>query len=87
MAYTNNFIHLLLFFLLFSCIISLPLSESLGIRKLGFGDSKHKVVGRQVMDVEKEEEMMMMKRMDLEINDYPGSGANNRHDPKTPTTP
>lgn len=47
-----------------------------------------KVIGRQVMDVEKEEEeMMMMKRMDFEINDYPGSGANNRHDPKTPAAP
>jgi hypothetical protein len=23
-------------------------------------------------------------RMVIEVNDYPGSGANNRHDPKSP---
>ena len=27
------------------------------------------------------------RRIDLENNDYPGTGANNRHDPKTPGTP
>ncbi|KAK1291720.1 hypothetical protein QJS10_CPB17g01545 [Acorus calamus] len=26
-------------------------------------------------------------RMDLERNDYPGSGANNRHDPRNPGRP
>ncbi|KAK1317458.1 hypothetical protein QJS10_CPA05g00607 [Acorus calamus] len=26
-------------------------------------------------------------RMDLESNDYPGSGANNRHDPRNPGRP
>ncbi|KAK1278263.1 hypothetical protein QJS04_geneDACA003460 [Acorus gramineus] len=26
-------------------------------------------------------------RMDIESNDYPGSGANNRHDPKSPGRP
>lgn len=25
-------------------------------------------------------------RMDFESTDYPGTGANNRHDPKTPGT-
>ena len=30
------------------------------------------------------EEFMVEGRMDLEKNDYPGTGANNRHDPKTP---
>ncbi|KAM0950625.1 hypothetical protein DsansV1_C04g0043421 [Dioscorea sansibarensis] len=86
MAHRNNFIHLLLLFLLFSCIISLPLSESLGIRKHAFRDSKHKVVGRQVVDVDKEKEMVL-ERTNFEINDYPGSGANNRHDPKSPVSP
>lgn len=23
-------------------------------------------------------------RMDIEVNDYPGSGANNRHEPRSP---
>ncbi|KAL2320533.1 hypothetical protein Fmac_029502 [Flemingia macrophylla] len=30
---------------------------------------------------------MVEGRMDLESEDYPGTGANNRHDPKTPGTP
>ncbi|CAL0322844.1 unnamed protein product [Lupinus luteus] len=30
------------------------------------------------------EEFMVEGRMDFERNDYPGTGANNRHDPKTP---
>ncbi|XP_009417864.2 uncharacterized protein LOC103998189 isoform X1 [Musa acuminata AAA Group] len=27
------------------------------------------------------------RRMDIELNDYPVSGANNRHDPKSPGKP
>ncbi|KAJ1416729.1 hypothetical protein SESBI_17117 [Sesbania bispinosa] len=30
------------------------------------------------------EEFMVKERMNLEIADYPGTGANNRHDPKAP---
>ncbi|XP_057440566.1 uncharacterized protein LOC130732560 [Lotus japonicus] len=30
------------------------------------------------------EEFMVEGRSDLESNDYPGTGANNSHDPKTP---
>ncbi|KAI4348512.1 hypothetical protein L6164_009227 [Bauhinia variegata] len=30
------------------------------------------------------EEFMVEGRMDMESADYPGTGANNRHDPKTP---
>ncbi|XP_020219867.1 uncharacterized protein LOC109802870 [Cajanus cajan] len=30
---------------------------------------------------------MVEGRVDLESDDYPGTGANNRHDPKTPGTP
>lgn len=26
-------------------------------------------------------------RMDIEVNDYPGSGANNRHEPRSPGRP
>lgn len=26
-------------------------------------------------------------RMDIELNDYPGSGANNRHEPRSPGRP
>lgn len=32
-----------------------------------------------------EEEMMMVaRRVDLQTEDYPGSGANGRHDPRNP---
>jgi hypothetical protein len=27
------------------------------------------------------------ERMEIEINDYPGSGANSRHDPRNPGKP
>ncbi|WOG98197.1 hypothetical protein DCAR_0417538 [Daucus carota subsp. sativus] len=34
-----------------------------------------------------EKEMLVVEgRMDFESADYPGTGANNRHDPKTPGT-
>ncbi|KAE9590219.1 hypothetical protein Lal_00027828 [Lupinus albus] len=38
--------------------------------------------GREMFDVE--EELNVKERMDLENADYPGTGANNRHDPKSP---
>ncbi|OIW06462.1 hypothetical protein TanjilG_05233 [Lupinus angustifolius] len=37
---------------------------------------------REMIDVE--EELKVKERMDLENADYPGTGANNRHDPKSP---
>ncbi|CAJ1918997.1 unnamed protein product [Sphenostylis stenocarpa] len=38
--------------------------------------------GEEVFDVA--EELMVERRIDLESNDYPGTGANNKHDPKSP---
>ncbi|KAE9599679.1 hypothetical protein Lal_00045946 [Lupinus albus] len=38
--------------------------------------------GEEIFDMT--EELMVEGRMDFERNDYPGTGANNRHDPKTP---
>lgn len=37
-----------------------------------------------LVDLRNEEEVIE-GRMDLESTDYPGTGANNRHDPKAPT--
>lgn len=31
-----------------------------------------------------DDEKFVKKRMDFETHDYPGSGANNRHDPRGP---
>ena len=36
------------------------------------------------MVVDMDEEIMMERRIDLEIEDYGGTGANNDHDPKSP---
>ncbi|XP_028766833.1 uncharacterized protein LOC114724615 [Neltuma alba] len=33
------------------------------------------------------EDQVIVGRMDLESTDYPGTGANNRHDPRTPGRP
>ncbi|KAE9619838.1 hypothetical protein Lal_00040179 [Lupinus albus] len=38
--------------------------------------------GGEMFDVE--EELVVKERMDMESGDYPGTGANNRHDPKSP---
>ncbi|KEH25532.1 transmembrane protein, putative [Medicago truncatula] len=38
--------------------------------------------GEDLLD--KREEFLVKKRMNLEIEDYPGTGANNHHDPKVP---
>ena len=34
-----------------------------------------------------EEGVPVNGRMDIELDDYPGSGANSRHDPKNPVKP
>ncbi|KAJ0969773.1 hypothetical protein J5N97_022650 [Dioscorea zingiberensis] len=62
-------------------------SGSLGVRKYGNRDLiedeiEDELNSRQALDVEE-----MMGRMDFETDDYPGSGANNRHDPKSPGKP
>ncbi|ESW33892.1 hypothetical protein PHAVU_001G106900 [Phaseolus vulgaris] len=55
--------------------ISTQISSDKGVEKLGSGE--------EMFDLAEELE----RRIDLENNDYPGTGANNRHDPKTPGTP
>ncbi|KAL8132236.1 hypothetical protein AgCh_007933 [Apium graveolens] len=41
----------------------------------------------QAQEVTEGGEMLVVEgRMDFESADYPGTGANNRHDPKTPGT-
>lgn len=74
----------LLALLFLSCLLlplgAVPLSRSLA---LGNQEQPLPEVTNQVMA--REERMMQeeMARMDMET-DYPGSGANNRHDPRTP---
>ncbi|KAK7377914.1 hypothetical protein VNO80_03349 [Phaseolus coccineus] len=56
--------------------ISTQISSDKGVENLRSGE--------EMFDLEEE---LMERRIDLENNDYPGTGANNRHDPKTPGTP
>ncbi|KAH9728673.1 hypothetical protein KPL70_009113 [Citrus sinensis] len=48
------------------------------------------LLAQEAMEVSDSEELLGMEqgyiegRMDMESTDYPGTGANNHHDPKTP---
>lgn len=39
---------------------------------------------REIEGDEKLFESLLERRMNIELTDYPGTGANNNHDPKTP---
>ncbi|KAJ8550686.1 hypothetical protein K7X08_000056 [Anisodus acutangulus] len=78
---------LFLAFLCFSQVIYLnafPITRS---NSLVCKSQEHKVLENMQME-NKEESMEVadatIRRMDAEINDYPGSGANNRHTPGHP---
>ncbi|XP_072960895.1 uncharacterized protein [Typha angustifolia] len=77
-------IHLLTLLLLLSCLLPLGSSESLK-QRAAVGEVSDKMITK---DMAMEEEAFVNGRMDFEsINDYPGSGANNRHDPRNPGRP
>ncbi|XAR69548.1 hypothetical protein NMG60_11001179 [Bertholletia excelsa] len=87
------FLPLLLFlFLGFSFIISsaaVPTSRRL--KSLNDAPSVQDLLAQGEMDhmrkdgeLAEAEELMIEGRMDLQSNDYPGTGANNHHDPKSP---
>ncbi|WOL14730.1 hypothetical protein Cni_G23511 [Canna indica] len=78
--------HLFLLLLLLSCLLSLdaaPLSRSLALMKNQDGAAS-KVINTEIVV---EEGGFVNGRMSIELNDYPGSGANSRHDPKNPGKP
>ncbi|QCD97198.1 uncharacterized protein LOC114193549 [Vigna unguiculata] len=56
--------------------LSTQISSDKGVEELRSGEG--------LFDMAEE---FMERRIDFENNDYPGTGANNRHDPKTPGTP
>ncbi|URD79386.1 hypothetical protein MUK42_05202 [Musa troglodytarum] len=75
--------------LLLSCLLSLeaaPLSRILASRNQDGAVTKAAV---QVIDKEMTvaEAVPASGEMDIELHDYPGSGANSRHDPKNPRKP
>ncbi|TVU36595.1 hypothetical protein EJB05_18533 [Eragrostis curvula] len=74
--------------LLLPLVSAAPLSRSLSLRNhqpLGPG---LEVPAHQGSTFEADQKTnhgeVVAARMDIEINDYPGSGANNRHEPRSP---
>ncbi|KAJ8472062.1 hypothetical protein OPV22_026405 [Ensete ventricosum] len=75
--------------LCFSCILSLvavPLPGKLDLRnqKISVMKVADQVITRKMLINEK---AVVDRRMNIELNDYPVSGANSRHDPKSPGKP
>ncbi|XP_045790153.1 uncharacterized protein LOC123884964 [Trifolium pratense] len=75
----------LLFFMVFSCLL-LVSSSLQTTRKVLSKDENFSIQTTVVKEnvIDDGEESMVMERMNLEIEDYPGTGANNNHDPKPP---
>ncbi|KAK9996091.1 hypothetical protein SO802_020777 [Lithocarpus litseifolius] len=84
MAYT--FSPLLVLLLVFSQLISLNAVPVTRIGNLMHGHQARPVSQNTHMlaTEEKWDEQTFSGRMDVELHDYPGSGANNRHTPKPP---
>ncbi|XP_075521233.1 uncharacterized protein LOC142554454 [Primulina tabacum] len=81
-------IRLLLLILCFSCIfgsniVAIPVTRS---GNLVQKSRSYRSVADEVYMENKSEKWEFTKRrrlMEIEVNDYPGSGANNRHTPRT----
>ncbi|URE18799.1 hypothetical protein MUK42_06075 [Musa troglodytarum] len=78
-------LQLLALLLLLSCLVH-PLGAVPAHRSLSFGsedtsvlEDTDQVTSREMRVMEEE-----ISKMEIASNDYPGSGANNRHDPKSP---
>ncbi|XP_039129526.1 uncharacterized protein LOC120265640 [Dioscorea cayenensis subsp. rotundata] len=78
----------LLHLFLFLLFISLILTQ--GCVALRNNEYSQMVLQKEIMRKEMmmydddDDEKFVKKRMDFETHDYPGSGANNRHDPRGP---
>ncbi|KAG8078278.1 hypothetical protein GUJ93_ZPchr0007g3867 [Zizania palustris] len=77
-----------LLLLLLPLVSSVPLSRSLSLMNHQTSASGLEAPAVQVVAAAAAAEGRNLgevaARMDIEVNDYPGSGANNRHDPKSP---
>ncbi|KAK1294407.1 hypothetical protein QJS10_CPA16g01324 [Acorus calamus] len=63
--------------------IPISRSRSLALMDEGMSSLDMMDIGGGALEVDELEH----GRMDIESNDYPGSGANNRHDPRSPGRP
>ncbi|XP_020101264.1 uncharacterized protein LOC109719143 [Ananas comosus] len=79
-------LHLLLLLLFFSCFflhhsVAVPLSRSVVLPSQEA--EAPEVANKEMRRLDEE----IIARMAIESDDYPGSGANNRHDPRSPGRP
>ncbi|XP_052144580.1 uncharacterized protein LOC127763821 [Oryza glaberrima] len=71
--------------LLLPLVSSVPLSRSVSLRNHQASVSALEAPVQVVAAAAEERDLdEVAARMVIEVNDYPGSGANNRHDPKSP---
>ncbi|EXB38573.1 hypothetical protein L484_008601 [Morus notabilis] len=86
MASRTLFLQVLVIVLCFSHLIFSNAVPVTRIRGLMHGNQAHDLpqgtIHKQVTTEKILEEKTVAERMDVELHDYPGSGANNRHTPK-----
>ncbi|CAL4960772.1 unnamed protein product [Urochloa decumbens] len=78
----------LLVLFVFSCLL-LPLASSAAPLSRTLSLTNHRLPDHAVAEVPLQQRAErnlgeVAARMDIEVNDYPGSGANNRHEPRSP---
>ncbi|XP_050377949.1 uncharacterized protein LOC126795161 [Argentina anserina] len=81
MASSTTLLRLLVILLGFShlfCFNAVPVTRSGGLKHIEPEVHQTNAENNKLMTTE----MKFYERMDVELNDYPGSGANNRHTPK-----
>ncbi|KAF8751259.1 hypothetical protein HU200_012135 [Digitaria exilis] len=74
--------------LMFACLL-LPLVASAAPLSRSLSLTNHQLPDPAVVEVPLQQGAErnpgeVAERMDIEVNDYPGSGANNRHEPRSP---
>ncbi|KAK9926024.1 hypothetical protein M0R45_023279 [Rubus argutus] len=82
----STLLHLLVILLGFShliCFSAVPVTRIGGLKHIGPQVHQTIAENNKLMTTEmKFYEQSISERMAVEVNDYPGSGANNRHTPK-----
>ncbi|WOK95911.1 hypothetical protein Cni_G04618 [Canna indica] len=81
----------LIFFSFILYLVAVPLPGTLALRNQKMASTEvaddQVMVSRKMMMMMMNEKSVVMKRMNIELNDYPISGANSRHDPRSPGKP
>ncbi|KAK9289827.1 hypothetical protein L1049_007987 [Liquidambar formosana] len=89
----KSFLRLLILFLVVSYVFSAAVCTTRNLKSINEVSSVQDSLAQGEVDMRNDGEVLeveqgyMEGRMDLESTDYPGTGANNHHDPKTPGRP